>query len=84
MYIFVILMVLLGLQEPALEPAQEPALAHIGDSGQSAYVGCHVVEENPKDGNAAYGPFGIITPVVFFKQVSDDGNVGPITTAKPC
>jgi len=65
---------------------QEPALDQIDGHGKSAYayVGCHVVEENPKDGNAAYGPFGIITPVVFFKQISNDGTVGPITTARPC
>jgi len=65
---------------------QEPALDQIDSHGKSAYayVGCHVVEENPKDGNAAYGPLGIVTPVVFFKQISDDGTVGPITTARPC
>ena len=65
---------------------QEPALDQIDGHGKSeyAYIGCHVVEENPKDGNAAYGPLGIVTPVVFFKQISDDGTVGPITTAKPC
>ena len=65
---------------------QEPALDQIDSYGKSAYayVGCHVVEENPKDGNAAYGPLGIVTPVVFFKQISDDGTVGPITTARPC
>ena len=65
---------------------QEPALDQIDGHGKSeyAYIGCHVVEENPKDGNVAYGPLGIVTPVVFFKQISDDGTVGPITTAKPC
>jgi hypothetical protein len=78
MFIVTLLAILLGFQEPALD--------QVNSSGQSAYVyvGCHVVEENPKDGNAAYGPFGITTPVVFFKQISDDGTVGSITTAKPC
>jgi len=78
MYILILLAAILGFQEPALD--------QIESSGQSAYayVGCHVVEENPKDGNAAFGPFGIVTPVIFFKQISDDGTTGPITTAKPC
>ena len=78
MYIFVLLAAILGFHEPALD--------QVKSSGQSAYtyVGCHVVEENPKDGNAAFGPFGIVTPVVFFKQISDDGTTGSITTAKPC
>jgi len=78
MYIFVLLAAVLGFQEPALD--------QVNSSGQSIYdyVGCHVVEENPKDGNAAFGPFGVITPVVFFKQISDDGTTGSITTAKPC
>tara|TARA_R110002167_G_scaffold78781_1_gene217683 strand:+ start:335 stop:574 length:240 start_codon:yes stop_codon:yes gene_type:complete len=65
---------------------QEPALDQVGGHGQSSYeyVGCHVVDENPKDGNVAFGPLGVKTPVIFFKQVSDDGTVGSITTAKPC
>jgi len=78
MFIFVLLATILGFQEPALD--------QVDGSGQSAYayVGCHIVEANPKDGNAAFGPFGIVTPVVFFKQVSDNGTVGPVTTATPC
>ena len=40
---------------------QEPALDQVGGHGQSSYeyVGCHVVDENPKDGNVAFGPLGV-------------------------
>jgi len=70
---------ILGFQEPALDTATS--------SGKSEYmyVGCHVVTKNPsKQGDVAFGPFGIITKIVFFKQISDDGSVGEVTTAKLC
>lgn len=58
--------------------------------GEAAYewTGCHTVEQNPgPDGSEAILPFGFKMPVggyTFFKQVSDDGTVGSITTGKPC
>jgi hypothetical protein len=64
---------------------------------QSTYVpeeiayewsGCHTVEQNPgPDGSEAILPFGfkmLVGGYTFFKQVSDDGTVSPITTGKPC
>lgn len=49
------------------------------------WIGCHEVTENPGgDGSVAFGPFGVKTEYIFFKQVSADGSVGPITTSKPC
>jgi hypothetical protein len=62
-----------------------------GSNGKSeyAYVGCHKVVQNPaKNGEVAFGPFGVGTWTsgdhVFFKQVSKDGTVGKVATGKPC
>ena len=53
------------------------------------WVGCHVVTQNP----APTGEYAIspnifsdlpIGSKFFFKQVSKDGTVGPITTGVPC
>ncbi len=58
--------------------------------GEVAYewTGCHTVEQNPgPDGSKAILPFGFKMPVgghTFFKQVGEDGTVGPVTTGKPC
>jgi len=55
--------------------------------GQPVYewVGCHEVTQNPADnGEIAFGPFGVDTKYVFFKQLSADGTVGKVSTAKPC
>ena len=52
-----------------------------------AWIGCHVVTENPSsNGSYAIGPLGDL-PVgakFFFKQVGNDGKVKPVTTGKPC
>ena len=79
MFIVVLLAALVG-------GAQEPALDQVGGGGlaEYAYIGCHTVTENPKDGNAAFGPFGVATSTIYFKQISEDGTVGPVTTATPC
>ena len=58
--------------------------------GEAAYewTGCQMVERSvSSDGSEAILPFGLEMPVggyTFFKQVNDDGTVGPVTTGKPC
>ena len=58
--------------------------------GETAYewTGCQTVEQSvSSDGSEAILPFGFEMPVggyTFFKQVNDDGTVGPVTTGKPC
>ena len=58
--------------------------------GETAYewTGCQMVEQSvSSDGSEAIFPFGFEMPVggyTFFKQVNDDGTVGPVTTGKPC
>ena len=58
--------------------------------GEAAYewTGCQTVEQSvSSDGSEAILPFGFEMPVggyTFFKQVNDDGTVGPVTTGKPC
>jgi hypothetical protein len=78
MIIFVLLAALVGFQAPALDQVDGGGLA------EYEYIGCHTVTENPKDGNAAFGPFGVATSTIYFKQISEDGTVGPVTTATPC
>lgn len=57
--------------------------------GQAVYewVGCHVVTQNPSPtGEYAIQPFHDL-PIgskIYFKQVSLDGTVGPVTTGVPC
>ncbi len=52
-----------------------------------AWVGCHVVTQNPSPtGEYAIQPFHDL-PIgskIYFKQVSLDGSVGPVTTGVPC
>ena len=58
--------------------------------GEAAYewTGCQMVEQSvSSDGSEAIFPFGLEMPVggyTFFKQVNEDGTVGPVTTGKPC
>jgi|TARA_B100000768_G_scaffold171416_1_gene178702 hypothetical protein len=66
------------------------------DGGNFAYIGCHVVTENPhcmpgKDKCAfAYGPEGDkkVGEKIYFKQLKKGqdryGKIGPIQTARPC
>ena len=65
-----------------------PSGVWTSNHGQPAYeyVGCHnvTVNPNPDTGEIAFGPFGVATDKVFFKQISKDGSVGKVTTAKPC
>lgn len=49
------------------------------------YIGCHTVTETPSStGDVAFGPFGVKTSHIFFKQKFRDGSVAPVTTAVPC
>lgn len=49
------------------------------------YIGCHTVTSDvPYKGEVAFGPFGLKTHYVFFKQVNGDGSVSAPNTAKPC
>jgi hypothetical protein len=65
------------------------------NGGNYAYIGCHVVTENPncmpKDKCAyAFGPEGDkkVGEKIYFKQLKlgEDryGKIGPIQTARPC
>jgi hypothetical protein len=66
------------------------------DGGNYAWIGCHVVTENPKcyPGKEkcvfAYGPEGDkkVGDKIYFKQLKlgEDryGKIGPIATARPC
>lgn len=53
-----------------------------------AWVGCHRVVENPSPtGEYAVNIYAGDLPVgakFYFKQVSKDGTVGPVTTGEPC
>ena len=53
-----------------------------------AWVGCHVVTQNPAPtGEWATSVHAGDLPVgakFFMKQVNEDGTVGPIATGKPC
>ena len=53
-----------------------------------AWVGCHVVTQNPAPtGEWATSLHAGDLPVgskFYFKQVSKDGTVGPVTTGVPC
>jgi hypothetical protein len=72
------------------------ACARGHDGGNFAYIGCHVVTDNPKcyPGKEkcvfAYGPEGDkkVGEKIYFKQlkVGQDryGDIGPISTARPC
>ncbi len=49
------------------------------------YIGCHHVTKSPSaSGDVAFGPFGVETTYIYFKQKFRDGSVGPVTTAVPC
>tara|TARA_B100002019_G_C21024970_1_gene476749 strand:- start:339 stop:602 length:264 start_codon:yes stop_codon:yes gene_type:complete len=52
-----------------------------------AWVGCHEVTQNPSPtGEYAIQPFHDL-PIgskIYFKQLSKDGTVGPVTTGVPC
>ena len=66
------------------------------DGGNYAYIGCHVVTENPKcyPGNDkcvyAFDPAGdkLIGEKIYFKQLKKGqdryGKIGKISTARPC
>ena len=52
-----------------------------------AWVGCHEVTKNPaSSGEWATSLAGDLQvgDKFYFKQVSPDGTVGPVTTGKPC
>tara|TARA_A100001037_G_C14574821_1_gene381845 strand:- start:131 stop:394 length:264 start_codon:yes stop_codon:yes gene_type:complete len=54
-----------------------------------AWVGCHVVTQNPSPtGEYAISPNPFedlpVGSQIYFKQVSKDGTVGPVTTGVPC
>ena len=54
-----------------------------------AWVGCHVVTQNPSPtGEYAISPnpfeYLPVGSQIYFKQVSKDGTVGPVTTGVPC
>ena len=50
------------------------------------WVGCHVVTEIPKNGSYVVYLLGDLKvgDNFYFKQVSNDGTVGPVITGKPC
>jgi len=58
-----------------------------GPSGgipEYVWVGCRTVDKNPaSDGSIAFGPFGTMTSVLFFKQKNKDGSVKP-TVQEEC
>jgi len=61
---------------------------YVPEEATYKWIGCHTVEQNPgHDGSEAILPFGFKMPIggyTFFKQVGEDGTVGPVTTGKPC
>jgi len=66
---------------------------HIAASknGKAEYVwvGCHVVTQNPSpSGEYAFSPDPFqdlsVGDKLYFKQVGNDGSVGPVTTGEPC
>ena len=50
------------------------------------WVGCHVATEMPKEGSYVVYPLGDleVDDNFYFKQVSNDGTVGPVVTGKSC
>ena len=43
------------------------------------FVGFHCVNQNPtKDGSVAFGPFGLKTNFIWFKQQNNDGTVSNV------
>jgi len=58
------------------------------NNGKAEYVwiGCHVVTENPKNGEYSVGPAGDLKvgDTFYFKQVGSDGTVSKVVTGKPC
>jgi hypothetical protein len=73
----------------ALLTACSPGHIAANKNGKAEYVwvGCHIVTENPSsDGSYVIGPLGDL-PVgekFFYKQIDNNGKVGPVTTGKPC
>ena len=80
-------MKLLALASLLVLAACAPSGALTSGNGNPVYewVGCHKVVSNPaSNGAMAWGPLGLDTDFVYFKQVRKDGSVGPMTTAVPC
>ena len=53
------------------------------------WVGCHEVVNNPgSDGSQAFRPIDQLLlkngDKFYFKQIKDDGSVGPVTAGVPC
>ncbi len=71
---------LLGACSPGHIVAQKAGKA------EWAWVGCHIVMENPSEvGEYAIGIDDLsMGDRLYFKQVSNDGTVGPVTTGIPC
>ena len=42
------------------------------------YVGVHKICSQPTDGSKIFGPFGVDTDYVVFRQKSKDGTVAPV------
>ncbi len=54
--------------------------------GDYAWIGCHIVTQNPsKEGAHAFSIGDVeVGHKIYFKEVSPDGTVGKVTTARPC
>jgi hypothetical protein len=75
-----LLMLLLGACSPGHVAANKQGIA------EYAWTGCHVVTATPREGAYAIEPLGDLGAgdKFYFKQVSLDGTVAPVTTGRVC